>query len=110
MEKRRENMKTQNILLGILVGIALSISAMFYLQTEKAIDAYICDSRPIIVSDGITLFDLVTRNCDGNLGEALDDAVDTYGTNLVVGQQVFLPRNNDCNLRMTDGGEVFEDC
>jgi hypothetical protein len=103
-------MKTQNILLGIFIGIAIAVATMFYIQTQKAIDAYICDSRSIIVRQGDTMFDLVTQNCSGNLGEALDDAVDIYGTNLAVGQQIFLPQNNDCNLRITDGGEVFEDC
>lgn len=103
-------MKTQNILLGIFIGIAIAVATMFYIQTQRAIDAYICDSRSIIVRQNDTMFDLVTQNCSGNLGEALDDAVDIYGTNLGIGQQVFLPQNNDCNLRLTDGGDVFEDC
>lgn len=103
-------MKTQNILLGVLIAIALAVALMFYRQTQNAINAYNCDSRPILVGEGVTLYQIVSYNCSGNLGEALDDAVDIYGTNLGVGQQIFLPQNNDCNLRLTDGGDVYEDC
>lgn len=110
MENEGKSMKTQNIFLGIFIGIALAVATMFYIQTQRAIDAYICDSRSIIVRQGDTMFDLVTQNCDGNLSRALDDAVDRYGTNLAIGQQVFLPQNNDCYLYLTDGGEVAEDC
>jgi len=110
MDNEGKAVKTQNILLGILIGIALAVAFFFYQQTEKAINAYICDSSEVIVFEGVTLYDIVQGQCDGNLREALDDAVDTYGTNLSVGQRIFLPQNNDCQLRMTDGGEVWEDC
>lgn len=110
MDNEGKTMKTQNILLGILIAIALAVAFMFYQQTEKAINAYICDSNEIIVNEGVTLYAIVQAQCDGNLSEALDDVVDTYGTNLSVGQRIFLPQNNDCQLRKTDGGEVWEDC
>ena len=105
-----EMMKTRNLLTAILIVIAVVIAVMFYRQNEKALNAYICDSSEVIVNEGVTLYDIVQGQCDGNLREALDDAVDTYGTNLSVGQRIFLPQNNDCQLRMTDGGEVWEDC
>lgn len=110
MDNEGKAMKTQNILLGILIAIALAVAFMFYRQTEEAINAYICDSQEIIVNEGVTLYDIVRAQCDGNLSEALDDAVDTYGTNLDVGQRIFLPQNNDCQLRRNDGGYVYEDC
>jgi hypothetical protein len=110
MDNEGEIMKTRNILTAILIVIAVVIAVMFYRQNEKALNAYICDSSETIVNEGVTLYDIVQAQCDGNLSEALDDVVDTYGTNLSVGQRIFLPRNNDCQLRMTDGGEVWEDC
>jgi hypothetical protein len=41
---------------------------------------------------------------------ALDEVVSFYGTTLTVGDTIYLPTHNNCNLRMTDGGDVFEDC
>ena len=110
MDNEGKAMKTQNILLGILIAIALAVAFMFYRQTEKAINAYICDTSEVIVNEGVTLYDIVQGQCDGNLSEALDDAVDVYGTNLGVGQRIFLQRNNDCSMRLTDSGDVYEDC
>ena len=103
-------MKTRNALLVVLIAIAVVVAVMFYRQNEKALNAYICDSTEIIVNDGVTLYDIVQAQCDGNLSEALDDVVDIYGANIGAGQRIFLPQSNDCQLRLTDNGEVFEDC
>ncbi len=35
MDNEGKAVKTQNILLGILIGIALAVAFMFYQQTEK---------------------------------------------------------------------------
>ena len=105
-----EMMKTRNLLTAILIVIAVVIAVMFYRQNEKALNAYICDSSEVIVNEGVTLYDIVQAQCDGNLREALDDAVDIYGTKLGAGQRIFLQRDNDCSLKLTDSGDVFEEC
>lgn len=71
---------------------------------------YACDSTPHIVQEGDTIYDLVMANCTGMLDKAVDDNVETYGTNLQIGQQIFLQSDPDCPLRVTDGGEVYADC
>jgi hypothetical protein len=57
-----------------------------------------------------TLWEIGTQNCVGNVARAVDALVDTYGVTIHVGQRIFLPQNNDCQLRMNDGGQVWEDC
>lgn len=71
---------------------------------------YACDPAPHIVQQGDTIYDLVMANCTGALEVAVDDNVETYGTNLQIGQQVILQSKNGCSLRATDGGEITEDC
>lgn len=71
---------------------------------------YACDTSPIVVQEGDTIYDLVMAHCVGALEVAVDDNVETYGTNLQIGQVIYLPISNDCPLRVTDGGEVFQDC
>lgn len=71
---------------------------------------YACDTSPLIVEQGDTIYDLVMANCVGALEVAVDDNVETYGTNIQIGQQVVLQSNPDCAMRVTDGGEVFADC
>lgn len=102
--------KIETVLLAVIVAVAIAVSAFFYVQTQRAVEAYICDSKPITVNEGDTLYRLVRANCDGNLQEALNDAVDIYGTIIGVGQTVFLPQSNNCSMRLTDGGEAVEDC
>lgn len=102
--------RIQTVLLAIIVALAIAVAGFFYVQTQRAIDAYICDNKPLTVSETDTLYRIVRANCDGNLQHALDDAVDTYGTTIGVGQTIFLPQSNNCSLRLTDGGDVTEDC
>lgn len=84
----------QTALLAIIVALAIAVAGFFYVQTQTAIDAYICDSKPMMVSETDTLYRIVRANCDGNLQHALDDAVDLYGTNIIAGQTITLPQSN----------------
>ena len=40
----------------------------------------------------------------------VDELVRVYGTDLTVGDTIFLPTHPNCELRMTDGGQVMEEC
>ena len=73
---------------------------------------YSCNTEMVVVGDNgqNTLWEIGTNNCVGNVARAVDDLVETYGVTIHEGQRIFLPQNNDCQLRMNDGGEVFEDC
>ena len=63
-----------------------------------------------LVKDGDTLYWIARTNCEGNTMEVVDRLVKLYGTDLTIGDTIYLPTHNSCELRMTDGGEVFEDC
>ena len=71
---------------------------------------YSCDPSPRIVQEGDTIYKFGMAYCTGAREVAIDDAVKQYGTNLQIGQVIYLPISNDCPLRVTDGGEVFQDC
>jgi hypothetical protein len=49
-------------------------------------------------------------NCEGNTMEVVDRLVALYGTTLTIGDTIYLPTHNACELRMTDGGSVMEEC
>jgi hypothetical protein len=73
---------------------------------------YSCNTEVVVVGDNgqNTLWEIGTRNCVGNKARAVDALVDTYGVTIHVGQRIFLPQNSDCQLRIDDGGQVWEDC
>jgi len=71
---------------------------------------FTCDSREVIVHEYDTIWSIVNTNCSGNVSVVVDRMVEKYGTNIQIGQRIFLFANEDCDLRITDGGEVFQDC
>ena len=100
----------------LFMALVLAVFCLFtYTATTDHLSSYTCDSKPIIVqaqSDGShqTLYALAKANCVGNISEAVNDLVDAYGVDIRVGQRIFLPTNNDCHLRISDSGDVFEEC
>ena len=101
---------------GLLVCVIFAVFCLFaYKAQNRFLSSYTCDTTPLIVqgqTDGShqTLYALANNYCRGNISEAVNDLVDTYGVDIQVGQRILLPTNNNCNLRLTDGGDVFEDC
>lgn len=103
--ERREWLVTALIVV-FFSALILFIWNDFYDRMSK----YSCDPTPLIVQEGDTIYDLVMANCTGALEVAVDDNVETYGTNLQIGQQIFLTSHQGCVIRITDGGEAYEDC
>ena len=103
--ERREWLVTALIVV-FFTALILVIWQDFYGRMTQ----YACDPAPHIVQEGDTIYDLVMANCTGALEVAVDDNVETYGTNLQIGQQVILQSQDGCLLRTTDGGEITEDC
>jgi hypothetical protein len=94
-----------------LALIAGTFLALTFLTTQQNRDnEFFCNGAPISIKEGDTLYWITRTNCDGNTMNALDEVVSFYGTTLTVGDTIYLPTHNNCNLRMTDGGDVFEDC
>jgi hypothetical protein len=96
------------IVWAALLGICTWV--ITYSLTE--INRYSCTTASVVVGDNgqNTLWEIGTRNCVGNVARAVDALVETYGVTVYEGQNIFLPRNNGCQLRIDDGGDVWEDC
>ncbi len=98
----------------VLITTVVVVSALFlfsYLREQNKTDnQFACDTAPIIVSEGDTLFQIAKENCVGNFMKVVDELVLTYGSSISVGQAIYLPTNESCELRLTDGGQVLEDC
>jgi hypothetical protein len=93
---------------ALVVATALTFS--FLTAQQQRDNEFFCNGSPITIQEGDTLYWLTRTLCDGNTMNALDAVVDFYGTTLTVGDTLYLPTHNNCELRMTDGGDVFEDC
>lgn len=91
------------VVVGLLFGA-------FLVRDYKDRLEFTCDNVEIIVVSGDTLWDIVRSNCHGNKQEALDYHVQVYGTNLQIGQHIFLAQNQDCLLTLSDTGDVWENC
>jgi len=89
-----------------------SVCAWVIIYSITEMNRYSCTTTSVVVGDNgqNTLWEIGTRNCVGNVARAVDALVETYGVTIHVGQRIFLPQNNDCQLRIDDGGQVWEDC
>jgi hypothetical protein len=98
----------------ILITIAITLASVFafgYLDKQnKDNSEFFCNGASVTVKDGDTLYWIARTNCEGNTMEVVDRLVKLYGTDLAVGDTIYLPTHNTCELRITDGGEVLEEC
>lgn len=98
----------------VLVSIAIVLTSVFaftYLDRQNTRDSeFFCDGTPVIVKDGDTLYWIARTNCEGNTMEVVDRLVNLYGTSLTIGDTIYLPTHNACELRITDDGNVSEEC
>lgn len=98
----------------ILIAIAITLASVFafgYLERQQARDSeFFCDGTPLTVKEGDTLYWIARTKCEGNTMEVVDRLVALYGTTLTIGDTIYLPTHNSCELRMTDGGQVMEEC
>jgi len=71
---------------------------------------FFCNGASVSIKEGDTLYWIARTNCEGNTMNVVDELVRVYGTDLTIGDTIYLPTHNTCELRMTDGGEVMEEC
>lgn len=71
--------------------------------------SFVCDTTPVVASEGDTLWAIAEAKCKGNIQSVTDNLVDTYGTNIQLGDIIWLPTNQDCLLE-NRGGEVYDEC
>lgn len=100
----------KTILITVVITVA-SVFAFSFLRNQHETDTqFFCTGAPIQITEGDTLYWIARMNCDGNFMEAVDKLVKLYGTSLTIGDTIYLPTHNSCELRLTDGGQVIERC
>ena len=108
------NEQTYRTAKTVLITIAITLASVFafgYLSKQNREDSqFFCDGTPVTIKNGDTLYWIARTNCEGNTMEVVDRLVKLYGTDLAVGDTIYLPTHNTCELRITDGGEVLEEC
>lgn len=102
--------KAKTIMLTVVITLA-SVFAFFFLRNQHETDTqFFCTGAPIQITEGDTLYWIARMNCDGHFMEVVDRLVKLYGTSLTIGDTIYLPTHNSCELRLTDGGQVLEEC
>jgi hypothetical protein len=77
--------------------LAVLVTAFVYFLIQESaehMDSYVCNTRQHTVNYGETLWEIAVSNCSGSIRSAVDDLVETYGTNIQNGQLIELPVNN----------------
>ena len=100
----------KTVIATLALAVATSLAFSFLSTQHQRDNEFFCNGAPITIQEGDTLYWLTRTHCDGNTMNALDAVVDFYGTTLTVGKTLYLPSHNNCELRMTDGGDIFEEC
>ena len=76
------------ITLLVIAGSCFAVWA--YRDYDKRMNTYSCDTEPVIVYQGDTLWQIANQHCWGNISTAVNDLVDEYGTLLQIGQVINL--------------------
>lgn len=94
-----------------LALVALFTALVFaFAYGSKRGEAFACEPTEHTVQYGDTLWRIAETYCDGNIQVVSDKLVEAYGTNIQLGNRIFLPTNQDCDLTVTDEGQVYENC
>ena len=99
-----------NIKNTLLLAIAFVGLATAFVIGEETSNNFNCELAPHTVQQGDTLWAIAESKCEGDIQRVTDNLVNTYGTNIQVGQNIYLPEHENCELRLTDGGQVMEEC
>jgi hypothetical protein len=100
----------KTVLITATVTIA-SVFAFSFMSKQNAKDnEFFCNGASVSIKEGDTLYWIARTNCEGNTMNVVDELVRVYGTDLTVGDTIYLPTHPNCELRMTDGGQVMEEC
>jgi len=90
-------------------SLVVAIGALFIGFAAKNADRFTCEPDPHTVEYGDTLWAIAEAKCDGNIQSVTQNLVDTYGTNIQLGDTIWLPTNQNCLLE-NRGGEVYDEC
>lgn len=91
------------------LAVVAGMTALIGFASNNA-GKFTCEADPHTVQYGDTLWAIADSKCEGNIQAVTDNLVDTYGTNIQVGWQVWLPTSDDCLLEMRGDGQVWDTC
>ena len=82
-----------------------------YIEEQRLTDSqFHCRGQAIQILEGDTLWWIAHENCEGNIMNVVNKLLKAYGDDLIVGKTIYLPTHQSCELRLTDGGQVMEEC
>ena len=100
----------KTVLITATVTIASVFAFSFLSKQNRQDNEFFCHGAPITIKEGDTLYWIAQENCQGNIMNVVDKLVKVYGTNLTVGNTIYLPTHPNCELRITDGGQIVDEC
>ena len=100
--------RTRTIRAVAWVGAAIALFGLIALASDRHAN-FTCDPEPHSVQYGDTLWAIAEAKCEGNIQYVTDNLVDVYGTNIQLGQSIWLPTSDECLLEQR-GGEVYDEC
>ena len=75
-------------------GAVILASFAIWKKMDTQFNAYACNTNPVIVQEGNSMYEIAIANCSGNIPNAVDDMVQEYGfTEIYPGQELWLPNN-----------------
>jgi len=101
------NRKLKSTLL--LATMSIGLATAFVIGQETS-DNFNCELTPHTVQQGDTLWGIAENKCEGDIRRVTDNLVNTYGANIQIGQNIYLPEHENCELQLTDDGQVMEEC
>jgi hypothetical protein len=108
------NENAYRVVKGAVMCFAVTIVGLFCLRVlneqSRQANEFFCNGSPVQVKDGDTLYWIAREQCDGNIMNVVDKLVAVYGTNLNVGDTIYLPTHPKCKFRLTDGGQPVDGC
>jgi hypothetical protein len=107
-ENSYRRFKSFAISISVIGGLFLSYT---YMEKQSIKDnEFFCDGAPVTIKEGDTLYWIAREHCEGNTMNVVEKLVKLYGTILTIGDTISLPTHPSCELRITDGGQVIEEC
>lgn len=101
---------------GVFISKCLNIitnltTITTYIEDQQLADnQFHCRGQAIQILEGDTLWWIAHENCEGNITNVIDKLLKVYGNDLIVGKTIYLPVHLNCEFRLTDGGQVMEEC